>query len=59
MIVIPKIIKRIKKLLNVLNYVYVHSCKTTEDLPIARDDSLLVQIKNFVCEICDIVIERF
>lgn len=57
LVVIPKIIKRIKKLLNVLNFILLHSRR--QEVLNDTDGNILMQIKHFTCEICEMVIERF
>ena len=55
MIVIRKKIQRIKKLINALNFTLVHTKLNAE----ADVGNVCSEIKQFVCEICDMCIEKF
>ena len=48
-------IKRMKKIITALNFSFMHT-KQKSDYEIGN---VLTQIKNFVCEIADMVIEKF
>jgi hypothetical protein len=53
-LVFRKMIKRIKRLINALNFVLIHQRTNTSDMT-----NICTQIKHFVCDICDMMIEKF